>query len=52
MASKGGEGGDVSDDGMTCGAVDEGGVEASGANRVDDVDGGNIISSINQQARP
>ena len=37
---------------MTCGAVDEGGVEVSGrvevsgANGVDDVDGGNIVSCV------
>ena len=34
--------------GMTCGAVDEGGVKVSGSNGVDDVYGGNIISYIDQ----
>ena len=43
VASKGGDVGD--NDGMTCGAVDDGGVEASGENGVDDVDGRNIIVS-------
>ena len=44
VASKGG---DVSDNsGMTCGAIDEGIVEASGANGVDDADGGNIVSFV------
>ena len=33
---------------MTCGVVDEGGVEVSGANGVDDVDCGNIISCVDR----
>ena len=44
------KGGDVGDNGgmtgMTCGEVDEGGVEVSGANGVDDVDGGIIVSCV------
>ena len=53
VASKGGEGRNVGDNGvMTCGTVYEGGVEASGANGVDDVDGGNIISHVDRLARP
>ena len=43
VASKGGDLGD--NGGMTCGPIDEGGVEALGANGVDDVDGGNVIVS-------
>ena len=34
--------------GMTCGVGDEGSVEVLGANRVDDVDGGNIISCVDR----
>ena len=48
VASKGG---DVSNNsGMTCGAIDEGIVEASGANGVDDADGGNIVSFVDRHA--
>ena len=39
--------------GLTCGAVDEGGVEVWVANGVDDVDGGYIVSCVDQPpARP
>ena len=48
VASKDGDVGDNS--GMTCGAIDEGIVEASGANGVDDVDGGNIVSFVDRHA--
>ena len=46
--------GDIGDNGrMTCGAVNEGGVEASCANGIDDVDGGNIIvACVDQSTRP
>ena len=48
------KGRDVNDNGgMTCGEVDEGGVEASGANGVDDVDGANIIVlCVDRSPRP
>ena len=43
--------GDIGDNGgmtgMTCGVVGEGGVEVSGANRVD-VDSGNIVSCVDR----
>ena len=46
VASKGGDVGDNS--GMTCGAIDEGVLEASCANGV--ADGGNIVSFVDRRA--
>ena len=53
VASKGGDVGDNGGMIRTCGGGDEGGAEVSGANGVDDVDGGNIVSCVDRPpARP
>ena len=50
------KGGDVGDNcgmiGVTCGAEVSGGLEVLGANGVDDVDGGNIVSCVEHVMPP